>query len=180
MLGRIRIRKRTWVVCRTEPRRELWASENVKRQGYTYYLPYYNRVDKGVTEKALLFPGYLFVQIKKDKQWSPLTNTYGMLDIVKHGREPAWLEDKVVQALQSQERGGVVVLPEQLDMSRFTKGQKVKLRSGPFLGYIGIYEGSTRTDRERVLLNLLGRETLIEVDTRQIEDVDLSSVTEKR
>lgn len=171
MIGRVRIRRRTWVVCRTESRRESWAAENVRRQGLNYYLPYYCEMKAGRRSPSLLFPGYLFVQ-PRNKQWTMLNSTYGMIDVVLMGKQPAWLEDSVVDALRQQEdESGLITLPPMPAPVHFTKGQKVKLRSGPFLGYIGIYEGTTRLARERVLLDLLGRVTPIEVGTAQIEDV---------
>jgi transcriptional antiterminator RfaH len=169
MKGRVRIRRRSWLVCRTEPRKEHWAVENIKRQGLTYYLPICCELDRGTLRESLLFPGYVFVKAPK-RRWASVASTYGILDVVMVGTNPAWLEDTVVDALQaSQNEAGVVMLPDR-PTARFAKGQKVKLRSGPFLGYIGIYEGSTRSDRERVLLSLLGRVTPLDVASDQIEE----------
>lgn len=170
--GRVRLLKRDWVVCRTETRREVWALQNAEQQGYECYLPKIEELHKGMKRIVPLFPGYLFVRMKHGR-WASLTGTYGVIDLVYAGQSVAMLDNHFIEALKTiTTDNGYIPLPAQTENERFQPGSEVRLRSGPFMGYIGIYEGQKSSERAQVLLSILGGDTPVEIDPAQLEPAD--------
>jgi transcription antitermination factor NusG len=69
--------------------------------------------------------------------------------------------------IRSRERNGLVELP-----SRLRRGDRVKVRSGPFRDHMGVYLGQSAGERVAVLLSLLGgsvRVTLPKDDVAAVE-----------
>lgn len=153
-----------WLVAKTEPKKERWVAENIARQGYSYYLPQY----KDGKHVKFLFPSYIFCHT--NGPWTFLSGTYGVLYVLTFGNKPGIVQDEVIQAIKDQEdEFGYVTIPEDIPPP-LQRGQRVLLRSGPFSGYIGIYEGQSSRDRERILLDLLGGKKVVHVKRDQIED----------
>ena len=74
---------------------------------------------------------------------------------------PAKLPTQIVSEIRSREgRNGLVRLPE---APRYRNGDRVGIVRGLFKGKTGIYAGSSGKDRERVLLDLLGRSTMVDL-----------------
>lgn len=111
-----------------------------------------------------MFPRYVFISIVDC--WRFLLNTRGMLGLVLCGDQPACVADKIVKAIMAKENAeGVIELPSKPE---FIRGQRVRLKRGCFEDLVGIYEGSDSLERERVLLNILGRETRVNVGSGSI------------
>lgn len=156
-----------WVLVRTQPGRESWASENILQQGcMDLYLPRFSEVvlvgrKEKVREVKIrpLFPSYLFVRV--EKQWRFLLGTFGVSGVVQTGQAPSLVPDGVVEALKKREGSdGLIVLPRP-KIARYRIGQSVQVVDGIFEGHTGIYEGSPAETRVRVLLDILGRQTSV-------------------
>lgn len=146
-----------WIVAKTEPKKEKFVADNIERQGHEFYLP---RIKRRISVKHIrlepLFPSYIFCNI--EESWRFLSGTFGVLYILMFGGKPGRIEDEFIENLRAQEdEHGFVQLPEMEDDPPFDIGQPLRLRSGPFLGYIGLYDGQSARDRERVLLEIMGR-----------------------
>lgn len=154
-----------WLVAQTEPKKEQFVGDNIERQGYEYYLPKFREGSK----TRLLFPRYVFCRV--EGSWRFLTGTFGVISIIAFGERPGVISDGVIAALRAREdEFGFVILPDKtLEAPPLIKGQRILLRSGPFMGYIGLYDGQTSRDRERVLLELLGRKLVVRVNRDDIE-----------
>jgi transcriptional antiterminator RfaH len=149
-----------WIVARSKPRQELYARENVLRQGFECYVPRF-REDNQV---RVLFPGYVFVNTPGP--WRFLTGTFGVMDVVLNAESPSRLPEKIVSELRARENGsGYVDIPQE----RFARNQQVRLRSGLFEGQVGLYQGQPGRDRVKVLLSLLGRLTSVTVREQLVE-----------
>lgn len=61
-------------------------------------------------------------------------------------------------------------LPKQA-LNGLKRGQRVKILRGPFEGKDGLYDGMLGHERERVLLDLLGRFARVELSRNAIEAV---------
>ena len=148
-----------WIVARTKSGRELWAAENVARQGFTYYLPRIEVQRKRIVRAEPLFACYLFVQ--SGATWRFLLSTFGISGVVQFGNSPASLsDDTLTETVRRFEVEGLVKLPEKSDIpNRFKKGDAIRITGGAFCGYKGIYAGMDPKMRERVLLEFLGRKT---------------------
>ena len=157
-----------WLVAKTDVKKENWAATNIEQQGYEYYLPKFKSVLRRRTE--ILFPGYIFC--KTASSWRFLTGTRGVSYVLSFGDKPGTISDDFIQALKQRENAeGFVVLPQEDERSRFVQGQSVRLRSGPFSGYIGLYDGQLASQRERVLLELMGRTVAVQVSGDDLEEI---------
>lgn len=153
-----------WIVAKIETKKADFVAESIARQGHEYYLPKYLEGSK----TKFLFPGYIFCRV--ETSWRFLTGTFGVISVISFGERPGIVADAVIEAIRVQEGAdGLVVLPENPNVPRLKKGQRIRLRNGPFLGYIGLYDGQTARDRERVLLELMGRRIVVRVNRDDIE-----------
>jgi transcription antitermination factor NusG len=144
-----------WSVAQTETRREQTAARFLADQGFLTYLPKIKIAHKRIVP---LFPSYLFVRIV-DRWWN-VNQTIGIISLLTTGDAPARIRDTVVDLIRAKERGGIVRLP---DPKRMQIGAKVRILKGSFEGHFGIYAGMTGKDRERVLLDLLGRKVNVDL-----------------
>lgn len=142
-----------WCVCRTHPRREQWARQNVEAQGHQAYLPLL-RPDKRHEIKRIraLFPSYLFVNITGP--YSFLWSTFGIAwPIISTGYSLAKIPNEVIDELRDREGiDGMIALPDH----RFRHNQAVRVRRGPFADRIGLFQGMSGKDRVKVLFDTLG------------------------
>lgn len=162
-----------WIVAITQPKREQWAAENVIRQGYEVYHPRFvtsqdieGRKKLKMWKTQSLFPGYLFVHTPGI--WRFLIGTFGVMGVVMLASDtPAVLPDQVMVDLRARQGlDGAITLPK-----RFAHGQSVRVTGGAFQGLSGIWDGSTRQERECVLLDVLGGKTRVLVAKEFLEAV---------
>jgi transcription antitermination factor NusG len=123
-------------------------------------------------EPAYLFPSYIFVK-PRDDQWAFLLNTFGVTSVLMMGGEPANMPEKKMEQLKALQIDGLIPVPKRKECtkhhSRFVLGQTVRVKGGSFSGYIGIHQGSSVKDRERVLLDFLGRKTSVLIGDQLLE-----------
>lgn len=161
----------SWYVVQTQPRSETKACFNLRRQGYTTYLPQYLKPRRHArrTDRvpAPLFPRYLFVRIDPAcPRWMPIRSTIGVTDIVRRGNQPAPLADAIVQEIHRRENesGFVVLKPA----CAFRPGDRVHVIGGAFADRTGLFECATDDERVVLLLDLLGRAVRVEL---ALEDI---------
>ena len=68
-------------------------------------------------------------------------------------RAPGQCRRRIVAAIRSRERNGLVDLPRP---PRFKRGDAVRILEGPFADRIGLYQGMKPRERVEVLLAILG------------------------
>jgi len=120
------------------------------------------------TTERRVFPGYILVEmVMNEDTWYVVRNTPGVTDFVRSGAKPVPLRpeevDKILKRMEAE--------APKIKVS-FKEGQKVRINEGPFEDFIGTVDGidADRT-RVRVLVNMFGRETPVEVDFLQVERV---------
>jgi transcriptional antiterminator RfaH len=155
----------TWAVVQCKSQREHAVRLLLGRMNLECYLPRI-RVRKRITP---LFPGYLFTRL--GQQFYSVLWTPHVIRLLMAGLEPARLDDNVIAELRRRERGGLVQLPQP---PRLRRGQPVRLTRGSFAGCVGLYDGMATGDRQRVLLELLGRKVRIELDTNAVASLDVA------
>jgi transcriptional antiterminator RfaH len=150
-----------WYVVHTRPNSESKADVNLRRQGFSTYLPRYQRQIKHARKVEVvtrpLFPRYLFVELDlAHDQWRSIQSTFGISQIVLAGGQPQALPDGVVAAIRAREAedGYVKIgLPAGLK-----PGSRIRLLDGAFADATGILEQVSDERRVAILLSLLGRE----------------------
>jgi transcriptional antiterminator RfaH len=147
-----------WSVARTVAHREVFAAHHLKAAGFQTFAP---RIHIDPRRSAPLFLGYLFVRIFE--QWRAVDRTIGILGLIRFGEQPARCPDAEIALLRRRlGDDGIVHLP------RLRLGSRVRVLSGPFVGFLGLYAGMTTHQRELVLVNLLGRQTRVELAPGQL------------
>jgi len=168
-----------WAVVQAEQRlltpqpqrRETLAEHLFKRHGFESYLPRIKIRQAGRLRIAPLFPSYIFVRVVS--AWYPLLWTEGDVRILMSGDQPAHLPENVMDSIRRREVGGFVRLPPAQRALRI--GQRVRVLSGQFRGHVGLYDGQSAHERERILLDLLGRSVRVELAKGdQIEPLPLA------
>lgn len=151
-----------WYVVRTNMESDDACHSALSGAGYKVYSARY--WDKRHVLR-LLFPHYLFVQAVED--WRPIYRVRGVRRLLMSGLEPGRVDDDIIQYFRSLQVDGVIQLPRRA--ARFTPGQKVVATKGMFKDQVGLYEGMSQYDRERVLFSLLGKSVVI--DFNRLEDL---------
>jgi transcriptional antiterminator RfaH len=156
-----------WCVAMTKSNSEGLAKYHLERQGYEVYLPkFLSRIGKEIKIKAL-FPRYIFVKI--ESRWYSIMGTRGISRLLLNEEQPAIVPDKIIENLMRREDSkGFIALDEQ---PKFKPGEKVAIASGPFSGHYALYQGMRDADRARVLINLLGQSTPVELDEKDLAAV---------
>lgn len=113
-----------------------------------------------------IFPGYVLVQlILTDDSWYVVRNTPGVTGFVGAGNKPTPLDQEEVESILKQM--GVEKPRPKID---FEIGENIKVRSGPFEGFVGSIEDiDGEKGKIRVLVSMFGRETPVELDFSQVE-----------
>jgi transcriptional antiterminator RfaH len=156
-----------WYVVQTQPNAEHKAVVHLARQSFATYLPRYlkRRRHARRTEivPAPLFPRYLFVSVDLDTQrWRSILSTIGVCRMIGNGELPTPVCDQVVAGLKVREDAtGYLRLDNR---PQFRAGDKVIVREGAFVDWLGIYEGMRDAERVAILLDLLGRKVRVTVD----------------
>ncbi|WP_152442826.1 transcription termination/antitermination protein NusG [Bacillus sp. THAF10] len=123
---------------------------------------------KKVTKKKV-FPGYVLVEIvMTDDSWYVVRNTPGVTGFVGSsgsGSKPTpLLDDEIAFILK---RMGMMEKQVEVD---FEIKESVKVTEGPFANFTGhIVELDKVKHKVKVLVNMFGRETPVELDFTQIE-----------
>jgi transcriptional antiterminator RfaH len=158
-----------WYVAQTHPHAEAKASEHLRRQGFSIYLPRYlkqSRHARRIEKRAApLFPRYLFVSIDMTTQrWLSVDSTFGVTRLIRNGDIPAAVPPVIIEGLKCREdASGYVQLSRR---PRFSSGDKIRVIGGAFCDCYGLYEGMGGRERVAILLELLGRKvrTLVDLD----------------
>jgi transcriptional antiterminator RfaH len=166
--------EREWLVVRTKPRQERVAVCHLSQREVDPYCPLYleppwhPRAPKGPVP---LFSGYIFVRCNPDHQLNAVSYCPGVMHLVRFDREPAIIEQTVIDALKAREADRGYVVPTELEFG-IESGRKVRIMAGPLEGMEGVFRGYLRGgQRARVLMEFLRRTSLVEVETELLAAV---------
>ena len=129
---------------------------------------------KKQTVQRKVFPGYLLVRCQMtDESWYCIRNTPGVTGFVgqsDRGQKPTPLRRKEVRTFLAVKAGGPdaeAARPKpKLD---YEEGESVRVKEGPFADFLGtIAEINPDHMKLKVLVNIFGRETLVEMDFSQV------------
>lgn len=115
-----------------------------------------------------IYPGYIFVEmIVTDESWYVVRNTPRVTGFIGAGTTPIAVSAKEIETLKK--RTGVETPQYKIDV---TPGSLVKIVDGPFKSFEGkISEIDTERGKLKVLVNVFGRDTPIEVDSLQVKKI---------
>lgn len=124
-----------------------------------------NNGKRKVVEKKI-FQGYVLVQMKlSEDAWYIVRNTPGVTGFVGSGNDPSPVEDEEIEKIMK--RMGKKDPKHKIN---FTIGEVVGIVDGPFKGFDGtINEVDPVKGKLKVLVNMFGRETPVELDGLQVK-----------
>lgn len=123
---------------------------------------------KRVIKKKKMFPGYVFLEmVLDDESWYAIKQTSGVSRFIGTKVKPTPVSDREMQRVLKQ----IGVKEEKLEIA-FEKGETVRVISGPFRGHTGTID-EINADREKlkILINIFGRDTPVEVNFEHAEKV---------
>jgi transcriptional antiterminator NusG len=125
---------------------------------------------KQVVQKKV-FPGYLLVRCELDDgSWNVIRNTPGVTGFVGQGTKPSPLKRRDVETFLQVKVEGEEVAPERRKPRlEYELGQTVRVKEGPFADFSGeIVEINEDQLKVKVLVNIFGRETPVELEFSQV------------
>jgi len=125
------------------------------------------------TVQKKVFPGYLLVRcVMDDESWYCIRNTPGVTGFVgqsRQGQKPTPLSRREVLTFLSAKGDGQESSNRKKPKLDYEVGESVRVKEGPFADFNGqIAEINADHMKLKVLVNIFGRETSVEMDFSQV------------
>ncbi|HEY4398005.1 MAG TPA: transcription termination/antitermination protein NusG [Acidimicrobiia bacterium] len=151
-------------------------SMNVEDRIYEVVIPMEDVIEFKAGRKVVVpkkvFPGYLLVrQELDDDSWYVVRNTPGVTGFVGSGAKPTPLSQREVEDIlgSGKVEGAEVAQKKARPRLEFEVGEQVRVVSGPFADFNGaISEIDVDRSKLKVLVNIFGRETPVELEFGQV------------
>ena len=152
------------------------TSMSMENQIFTILVPEEEQIEltkegKRKTVKRKIFPGYVLVEMElTDDSWYVVRNTPGVTGFVGLGARPTPLSRKEVEnilqvAAEAEAEGPRKGRPR----LEYETGESVRVKEGPFADFTGtIAEINEDQLKLKVLVNIFGRETPVELEFAQV------------
>jgi len=170
-----------WYVIHTYSGYEDRVAENLRQRIETMHMadkifdvivPKENQIEikngrRRIVERRI-FPGYVLVQMDvTEDSWYVVRNTPNVTGFVGSGTTPTPISDDEVKHIQK--RMGVEEPKFKID---FSVAEAVNIVDGPFKGFDGmVSEIDENKGKIKVLVNMFGRETPVELDSLQVKKI---------
>ena len=126
---------------------------------------------KKVIVQKKVFPGYLLCRCElDDDSWAVIRNTPGVTGFVGPGTKPTPLSRREVESiLQVKAEGGEAPSKRSRPRLEHEVGETVRVKEGPFADFSGqVAEINEDQLKLKVLVNIFGRETPVELEFSQV------------
>jgi transcription antitermination factor NusG len=158
-----------WFALQMIARHEKRVAQHLSQREIECYLPLYRserkwRDGSRVTLDLPLFPGYLFIRIRRNERGNVLAVPGALAVVGGTGGEPASLPDSTVDAL----RTGLQLVPAQ-PHPPLTAGLRVRIRRGALTGFEGIVVRSKNSCRVILTLDHIMQSYAVEVGVDDLE-----------
>ena len=126
-----------------------------------------------VVAQKKVFPGYLLVRcVMDDNSWYVIRNTPGVTGFVgqgRHGQKPTPLTRREVETFLAAKGEGESVTKTSKPRLEYEVSESVRVKEGPFADFSGqIIEINEDQLKLKVLVNIFGRETPVELEFGQV------------
>ncbi len=113
-----------------------------------------------------VFPGYILVQMSlSDEAYKLVKSTSGVTGFVQSGNKPVPLEEYEVRRIMSNLESS-----KEAPKVSWNKSDAIRVIEGPFSDFSGkIEEVNAEKEKLKVLINIFGRDTPVELDFTQVE-----------
>jgi transcription elongation factor/antiterminator RfaH len=161
-----------WRLVRAITGREVFAAEQLERQGFVTFLPKQLKTVRHARKVRIAlgayFPGYLFVELDLAKhRWRSVNGTLGVSHLIGSEDRPTPVPRGVVEALiEAADARGVLTGPP------LEAGQKVRILAGAFADKLAVIERQDEAGRVRVLLDIINRQVAVSVSRDLLSATD--------
>lgn len=152
-------------------------SMNMENRIYEVVIPMEDAIEFKKGQKQVVqrkvFPGYLLVRCEMDDEsWFCIRNTPGVTGFVGQshkGQKPTPLSRREVETFLSAKGDGQAAPKRKSPKMEYDVGESVRVKEGPFADFTGtIDEINVDHMKLKVLVNIFGRETVVEMDFSQV------------
>jgi transcriptional antiterminator NusG len=151
------------------------ASMNMEERIFEVVIPVEDVIEfkngkKQVVSKKV-FPGYLLVRMDlDDDSWYVVRNTPGVTGFVGLGARPTPLSRREVENILQVKAGEAETAKKSRPRLEYEVGESVRVKEGPFADFTGtIAEINEDQLKLKVLVNIFGRETPVELEFAQVD-----------
>ncbi len=139
-----------------------------------------NNTKKTVTRSSQ--PGYVLIRMElTDDSWSVVRQTPSVTGFVGYGQQPvpltidevvSMLTPSVVAKVNAEQAGAQAARKKKIEVVDLGVGDSVMVIDGPFAGvHASITEINANNQRLRALVEIMGRETPVDLEFKQVEKV---------
>ena len=154
---------RNWYALFVRSRHEKSVHSQLSAKEHEVFLPLYTArhkwADRIATVQMPLFPGYVFCRFDPGSRSSVMSSS-GVIDVVRQGREPAPIESREIEAIQSVVQTPLFTEP----YAGMVAGDQVVMSAGPLTGLTGTLVEIKNGVRLVLSVQLLNRSVLVEID----------------
>ena len=124
---------------------------------------------KKIEKQTKVFPGYMLIQmIMDDESFNFIKRTPGITNFVSSGNKPVIIKDNEVQDILNALDPNRGFKPKK----KYSKNMLVRISDGPFVDFTGkIDDVNDEKEKVKVMVNLFGRDTPVELDFGQVEKI---------
>ena len=155
---------KSWFVAYTVVAAETKAEKEITEAGYEAFAPTITKISiKHGRRRSLLepiFPRYIFVKFDRENdEWGAIQELKSVQFIIRNNTMPAKVPTIVVDRIRRAAEAGVFS-----SKSALIEGDGVEIEEGPFRNLIGKVKSASPRKRVKVLLNILGQDTVVDMD----------------
>jgi transcription elongation factor/antiterminator RfaH len=146
-----------WFLVHTQPNNERRAELHLGAQGFRTHFPTIQKTVRHArqlrTVRAPLFPRYVFLILDLGRdRWLSVRSTFGVSSLYTCQDRPVPVPEGIVETLiENTDEANLTLFS-----SGLTRGQSVRIMSGPFVNFVGTLERLDDAGRVRVLLDMMG------------------------
>ena len=153
-----------WYVVYTKPQKEAAACDSISAKGFNAFCPWGQQDGKPI---RALFPRYLFFECHRNMDWWPVMSCTGVNRLLCDTNDfPVAVSHSEITKLRA-ELGpdDTAQIHTRARLPDFKAGEVIQIIDGAFRGLRGECVKVTGQDRIRILLDMIGRKTVISVPT---------------
>ncbi len=167
-----------WYALFTRHQHEKSVAQLLSNKDHEVYLPLFRSLrqwrDRAKQLWLPLFPGYVFLREGMDRQLQILT-TPGVIHVVGWGGRPASVSESQLDAVRRLLGSGLTVEVHPY----LTRGDRVRIKSGPLAGAEGILAREKGVARLVICIEMLGQSAAVEIDVSNVEKIGPVPVTKR-
>jgi transcription antitermination factor NusG len=163
-----------WFALYTKHQHEKKASDVLAKKGFEVFLPVYRSIrrwkDRTKVVSLPVFPCYLFIHTGLDRKFEIL-KTPGVFSVVESGGKGCAIPGADIDAVRRITEGPARFAPHVY----LKKGDRVRVKSGPFSGIEGILLRSKSDFRVVLNVDVLRKAIAVEVDAAAVERIQAAT-----